>query len=170
MEQTPNPERLRPFADEIMQIDFLSHCGEKPLPEYPFPAKYCARSAAMTKVRGIKWENIQISAAGDLTENLCLYHRPYYDSYYNSLVISLKERYISRWQEIVQPIAEARFGKDAEKVTASMRWDIIQILIGRYYEEFFAQKLYPDLLTVYKSGHLPVGWNGAYPDGALLVY
>lgn len=51
-----------------------------------------------------------------------------------------------------------------------LRWDVMHILIGKYYEEFFRQQLYPDLLTVYQSGHIPVGWDGQYPEGALLVY
>lgn len=164
----PEPERIRAFAEELSQIAWFSHCGEKPLPAYPFAAKFCARSTALVKVRGIKWENIRLDAKNQLTEYLC-FQKPalYHDGYYNALVSALKQNVTGPLRESMTPAAEARFGKDAKSALTEVHWDVLHILIGAYYAEAFALPLYPELLTVYRSGHLPVGME---PDGTLLVY
>lgn len=121
-------------------------------------------------MRGIKWENLELEAVNELTEYLCFQRPELYHTIWNPLVIALKSAYTNPLIEKLMPELEARFGKDTENVQTALRWDILHILIGEYYKNVRALALYGDLLTVYRSGHLPVGWAGEYPAGELLVY
>ncbi|MCR4761058.1 MAG: hypothetical protein K5705_12495 [Oscillospiraceae bacterium] len=170
MAQQIDLQHIRPLAEELAALEWFSHCAEKPLPEYAFPAKYCARSTAAAKIHGIAWENIRLQAVNEMTASLCIHHRTMYDSTYNSVVAAIKESFMQSIEKRVLPAAEVHFGKDAAKIWQEIRWDTLHMLLGKHFEACFHMPLYDKLLAVYRSGHIPVGMTGAYPDGTLLVH
>ncbi len=170
LEQQIDLRHIQPLADEILALEWFSHCGEKTLPDYGFPAAYCARGKAMTKIRSLAWDNIRLEAVNALTEYLSLHHRTLYDTTYNPLVIAIKDVFMQPIQERVVPVADASFGKEAANVWRAVSWDVLHMLIGAHFEEYFRMPLYYDLLAVYRSGHLPAGMLFAYPDNELLIY
>jgi hypothetical protein len=55
-------------------------------------------------------------------------------------------------------------------ITGTVHWDMIHILLAFHFQDSYRSTYYEHLLEWYLRGHFPCGWQGAYPQGAFIVY
>lgn len=79
-----------------------------------------------------------------------------------SLIKPLDEKLIDKCKVL--------FSDDFQELLNTINWDITSVFIFEYFKKIYTNSFYYDLLKVYKSGHIPCGWKGKFPEGKLLIY
>lgn len=126
-----------------------------------------SKSEAIDRVDSIEWENFQLDRSGDITEYLTLHNKDAYRQW-NQITEELKlylEVYI--YPEVEEYLEAADFPK---KLLTSIRWDVLSYLQEKTYEPYGVPLFFNLLIDSYKSGKLPCGWDGHFPEGALVEY
>ena len=117
--------------------------------------------------RSVAWENAQLAAQNDLTEN---FQRKHSASYQSWNVIGLELR------PIIQPLVESKTASICAEHAASkefvdsVRWDILGWAMELEFAGLVAPNFYATLGVLYLQGNFPCGWDGDFPAGRLIVY
>jgi hypothetical protein len=116
------------------------------------------------------WEDVELEANNQLTMWLADHDRKKFEKNWNKLVDQHKAESINRLSEEKWIPFQKEHGLDIS-IVHSARWDVLGALMENSYMSsnhrcFF----FLELLMVYEAGHFPCGWQGEWPEGALVVY
>lgn len=114
------------------------------------------------------WESVRLEARGDVTAYLSMHHPKEYNRFWNKGVAQIRKKIVPQ----IEPTILSRLYDLGlpEQIYPHIRFDIINIIMVLSYRPFIRSDFYEQLLRCYRSGHLPCGWSGEYPDGQLLSY
>ncbi len=120
---------------------------------------------AIKSILKTSWSNITLEEQNNLTGYLFKNHREEYNDKWNKQVI------INR-KELIPPIILILEKKNIHKeIIDDTKWLLMSILMYDYFSEFgFESELLNQILNIWKSGHLPCGYSGKYPNGKLRVF
>lgn len=151
---------------ELLFIDYFNQCGNAVDGLYEFDI-YVEKDLgrAIKSLSKTSWSNITLTELNHLTEYLFENHRDSYNSKWN-------EQAEMNRKELIPPIISKLEEKHIRKeIIDDMKWLLMCILMYDYYFEFgFESELLNQVRVIWKSGHLPCGYSGKYPNGKLRVY
>ena len=152
--------------ERILQIEWLKNCRDPSVS----PTQDHIRtdgSNAFSKASRNAWDNTRLEARGMVTGYLAVHAQKEFDPYWNPLVRQVRSEVWSQRQAAIQN-SVARLGLPA-CVTASVQFDVINMAVVLSYRDIVPSPFYETLLDVYCEGFLPCGWEGAYPNGRMIV-
>jgi hypothetical protein len=157
------------IVKDILSCNWLSNSG---ISQDVIPDVDCDwikdRSHVIKNFKSIKWENICLEARNDVTGYLAKNNTDSYNDNWNILVRKVKADIIPK---VIDSITEQlRKHELPEEISDNIKMDIVSILVVLSYKEYCLSPFYEKLLEIYKSGHLPCGWDGKYPLGKFEVY
>ncbi len=120
---------------------------------------------AIKSILKTSWSNIILEEQNNLTGYLFKNHREEYNDKWNKQVIINREK-------LIPPIILILEKKNIHKeIIDDTKWLLMSILMYDYFSEFgFESELLNQILNIWKSGHLPCGYSGKYPNGKLRVF
>jgi len=122
-------------------------------------------AAASRMARSLDWENIGYASQRQLRAWLWDHHPDEITSW-NKIADKVRPRIVA----IADPVAAALEARVPELhgLQGRLRWHLIHTVIEASYAHRRPPRFYADLHEIYRQGHLPCGWDGAFPDGTLL--
>jgi hypothetical protein len=158
------------FAADVRAIRWFSAVGGKPLPAFNIPARAVAsKEEALAHCSDPGWEDVTLEARNQLTGFLSRHH-PDRHVAWNQITDAAKSAVVTPLATRVwQPFAE-RHGLDKVFVDF-VSWDVLAAIMEHEYRDCTGRPVFfLHLLDVYRAGHFPCGWAGAWPKGKLLVW
>ncbi len=159
-------EISKELYQELLYIDYFNQCGKSIDGLYGFDV-YVEKDydKAIKSILKTSWSNIILEEQNNLTGYLFKNHREEYNDKWNKQVIINRE-------EIIPPIILILEKKNIHKeIIDDTKWLLMSILMYDYFSEFgFESELLNQVLNIWKSGHLPCGYSGKYPNGKLRVF
>lgn len=86
----------------------------------------------------------------------------------NAMADALRDAFRERWRDVLP-----KFSAHREIIDQTYLPDQYLSYCQEVYVEqsgYRTLKLWSDVITVYRSGHIPCGWEGEFPDGKLLIF
>jgi hypothetical protein len=156
---------------ELESIQWFNNCGKKFEKSINFKVKVLGSwDEVIQKYTDPYWEEVSDEEKGILTTHLANKYPQKYHGKWNKLVKEIKQVV----EKIIDPQVVDLIQRNNlnPSLLDCVRWDILHALIVIIYERercrppvFFKQ-----LYEIYKSGHLPCGWDGEWPEGQLTIY
>lgn len=154
----------------IRLIDWFAHLGRPPAVDATMTVERAGSwGEAAEACRDPGWRDAQYGSLMQLTIWL---------ERNDGIGFRLWGEHLAKYErEVIAPLADGillpyrrKHGLD-EALMHSVRWDLLGALmentyLGSGHRCFF----YSELLRFYEAGHIPCGWRGEWPAGALLVY
>jgi hypothetical protein len=122
---------------------------------------------AIAHCAGVQWENVQIEAQNQLTEELSIRHRERYREW-NRLVQELGPTVRQLVEEKTREVV-AKHGLPKVFVD-SVYGDLLGFTMECEYSDVVPPGFCTRLAECYLAGHFPCGWEGEFPEGRLIVY
>jgi len=113
------------------------------------------------------WEDLRLEIANQLRERIEERSRERLLKW-NEIVISLKKTVIPLLSAKISPAVRQHGLPKAFE--GSVQWDILHACMETEYADVCAPGFYTNLASWYIKGHFPCGWQGAFPQGMLIVY
>jgi hypothetical protein len=158
------------FCDSVRAFPWFSRCGLAPTFDIPLPAQPIHTwSEAVAALSATHWTNTTIDARNAFTAYLHKrFNRQF--QFWNRITGEAKGQCVEPLSvEIWRPFAMSRNANDA--LVHSIQWTVLAALMEHEYRACRgAPKFFLHLLDVYRDGHIPCGWEGAWPSGKLLVH
>jgi len=158
------------IPSRLHEIDWYSHCGEPlsiNLSMPVVPVRGWPESTAIDSHSA--WGNVQFDAQCQL-RLWCRDQDPHYHPRWDELIIRFKAT-------VIGPLIEEKWGPYQrqhgiqDEVLKSTTRDIYGALMENGFLTSGHQCFFfLELLLVYEAGHFPCGWDGDWPQGALVVY
>ena len=162
------PKILTPNFDELSQINWLRNCGKITEVNYDFNSRHIKDPKVAAKtIESIGWENFQLDRSGDTTVFLNAKFNKEYQSW-NKISKIIK----ANIEQQLVPILNEKGSELAlsKIVIDSIKWDILSYFQEECYSQFRIPRFYNSLYKIYRSGHIPCGWEGNYPDGSICIF
>jgi len=155
------------LASDLIRINWLSNCGRK---DARFPCRYAADWIECNMLlEDPGWESTTLEASNEISEFLSINHRDAFQKWHD-----LSEFGRGFIEEKVMPrLVSATHGKPLSDVLFDcIKWDILHAIIEHEYLDLLPKPcFFMTLFDVYRSGHLPCGWeNGSWPNGNVVIY
>lgn len=125
------------------------------------------------------WEEAIRSCSSDDWQDLLLEAA---NRYCEQLVVHSKERF-RQWNTIVdelKPVVVSLVARKTKQVVRAnqlpqvfvdtVNWDILHLVMEAEYADVYPPGFYASQAYWYVQGHFPCGWQGAFPDGKLVIY
>ena len=159
-------EISKEFYQELLDIDYFNQCGKSIDGLYEFDV-YVEKDfdKAVKSISKTSWSNIVLEEQNNLTGFLFKNHRIEYNINWNKQVDINRE-------ELIPPIILELEKRNMDKeIIEDTKWLLMSILMYDYFSEFgFESELLNQILSIWRTGHLPCGYSGKYPNGKLRVY
>ena len=158
-------------AARIKAIPWFTRCGEPFSGDLTMPVEQVKSWAAATKAcKSSAWEEALLEGRNVLYANVERTPNPPAVADVNKIVKDHK-------RGVIRPLVERSLKRIMathgvpETFLSRIEWTLLMALM----ENSFARRdhgsfFFRELLTVYEGGHLPCGWRGTWPKGALIVY
>jgi hypothetical protein len=158
------------FCTEVRGISWFSRCGHARTYEIPVPAQPIRSwDEAVAELCTTHWQDTTVEARNAFTVFL---HKRFNRKYqlWNRIAEEAKRECIEPLSaEVWWPFAKARGLEGA--FVHSIQWTVLSALMEHEYRDCVgAPRFFLYLLGVYRSGQLPCGWEGSWPNGKLLVH
>lgn len=158
------------FALELEAIGWFADCGQAPADDLPLATSPVGSwPEAIERCSDLSWEATTLEASNRLTLFLHTHHRDAYQRW-NEIVAAAKQRVVTSITDRVwAPFAERHgFGR---VLVDCASWDVLGAVMEHEYRCFPDRpEFFSHLLRVYRAGHFPCGWVGAWPAGHLLIW
>lgn len=115
-----------------------------------------------------EWEDTTLDMRNSITSFLSTEHPDAYLNWNDKA----KEALLFLNEEIMPTIEsiDVQF-EDKETFYSCIRWDLLGCFMENSYKEFnVPQHFTLELLSIYKQGKFPCGWQGKWPNGKILVF
>lgn len=153
----------------IEEIKWMENCGKNVC--LNINIKYTQvdnLEEAYKKLKMVEWENTTLEARNELTSFLYIHDEDKY-AQWNDIALEIRD-YLKN--NVVTKLEKKQKELGLGDIfTQTVRWDIQSAMMEyEYRESKHNLTFFDNLLAVYEAGHLPCGWVGKYPNGALLIY
>ncbi|MEX0322358.1 MAG: hypothetical protein AB3N63_09385 [Puniceicoccaceae bacterium] len=111
------------------------------------------------------WEDFTLERRNDITASLAKNHKNK-ETEWNKVAVAYRNYFKEKIFPNIKSKAEI-FGLQ-EDVLELVSWCVISYMMEVTYDTWRIPKFFFRVIDSYKSGNLPHGWEGKYPDGKLL--
>lgn len=154
--------------DRFRAIDLFRNCGRNIELSFPVRQVYSWDDASQY-LCDPEWENTTLVASNELAEYL---HKRFKEQFQNWNRYAEAGRKIIN-EELVGRVEAWQVSMNLDSVFVDcVKWDLLHAIIFQQYKVELSDELpdfYGKLLSVYEAGNYPCGWDGAYPDGVLVI-
>ena len=159
------------FLADIRSIRWFAHCGERITTDIPLVVRgVTSWQKAADACTTLEYDDITLEARNRLTVFLHLHARSEYQNW-NKITEAAKEQCITPLaQSIWKPFGYER--GLPEGVAGHVQWDVLAAIMEHEYRHHSGRPaFFLHLLSLYRAGHFPCGWEGGpFPHGTLLVF
>jgi hypothetical protein len=157
-------DRTKKTFEELEKAQWFQKVGQKDtqvaivLSSWEEAIKSCASSA---------WQNLLLEAANQYTEKLASISRERFRQW-NVIVREMKAvttPLVDR--KIAQVVKENQLPKVFKD---TVEWDILHLAMEAEYADVYEPGFFASQAYWYVQGHFPCGWEGAFPEGKLVIY
>jgi hypothetical protein len=163
------PKTVDELRARLARVAWCARCGQGPTTlDLPYPALWLSTwDEATARMGATSWENAEREAANELTLWLHNNARDDYQSW-NERVARVKASVVAELEPVWQRRQE-ELGLGPQLVS-----EVRTIVVGAAMEVEYISLGHParfflNLLPVLEAGHLPCGWKGRWPRGALAL-
>jgi hypothetical protein len=115
----------------------------------------------------IEWEDLGLDTANEYRRRLAERSKDRWTKW-NDTVVAMKRTLIPFVSDKIEPVVrEHSLPKAFEH---SVQWDILHACMEMEYADVCPPGFYANLASWYIKGHFPCGWQGAFPQGMLVIY
>lgn len=113
-------------------------------------------------------ENARLESKNLLTERLAYEFKDRYSGKWNPLVTAIKKK--------TRPLVDSRAAAEGKPlrlpkgVTDAIHWDMMMACMELEYADIIPPRFFAERTKWYLAGHLPVGWEGDFPEGRLIIF
>lgn len=158
------------LLNDISNIQWLANCGNMFTNDnVDMPIQYInSWENAKKSYQLQKWEDTTLEARNHLTSFLHDKYRTEYTSW--NLLVKEAKKFIEN--ELVPQLNLVKEENNLDNLFLDcVKWDILNAIVEDAYQNCKNRPtFFLDLLTIYKMGNFPCGWEGEWPRGSLLVY
>jgi hypothetical protein len=156
--------RTLAVLEELQKAHWFSRVG---VPDTSLAIVLSSWQEAIACCSSIEWENLQLEASGD--NHVAVMRRSKErEAKWNDIVNELKKTTIPLVRNKIEPVVRQH---GLPKVFGdSVEWDILGVCLESEYADLGLPGFYKNLAAWYVKGHFPCGWEGAFPQGMLIVY
>ncbi len=148
---------------------WLARVGTDPSLVLSFPIDPIGSvEAASASALSTEWEAVTAEAANTLSTHVSQRSRTAFNEQWNE-VASHAQACIESERSAIESALDS-LGLRPEVVDC-VSWDLLHWVLESYFHEKIGSSVlfFDCLFCVYRSGHLPCGWRGAWPNGVLQV-
>lgn len=157
-------ERTKETLEELERAQWFRKVGQKDtqvaivLSSWEEAIKSCASDA---------WQDLLLEAANRYTEKLASISRERFRQWnaivqkVDATVISLVDR---KTAQVIEENQLPKVFKD------TVEWDILHLAMEAEYADVYEPGFFASQAYWYVQGHFPCGWEGAFPEGQLVIY
>ena len=161
------PKSVDELRARLARVPWCMRCGAGPTElDLPFPALWLSTwDEAKVRMGATSWENATLDGQNELTR---WRHNHAHDAYqsWNERVRFVKKDLI----EELEPIWKQRQEELEVELIPELRWVVVGAAMELEYLSFgHPARFFLNLLPVLEAGHLPCGWKGRWPRGALAL-
>jgi hypothetical protein len=157
-------ERTLAVLDELRNANWFSHVGELDTLSAIVVSSW---HEAFVLGDSIEWENLRLDMANEYYKRLRERSKERWLNW-NGVVDDLKKTLIPFVRgKIEHVVREQRLPKRFE---GAVQWDIQHVCMETEYADVYPPGFYAKLASWYIKGHFPCGWQGAFPQGMLIIY
>ena len=155
--------------EQLINCPWFENCGIPQQNLTNFPIVWVDKTIHVEKnIASIKWENICLAERNNLSAFLALNHKTEFNKDWNRIVDLIKSEYLS---DILSQVKSALPKQNlSDEVLTDIRFNLLSIFLVNHFSQYYKSQFFNNLLQVYLSGHLPCGWKGHYPDGAMRIF
>jgi len=152
--------------DRILNIDWFTNVGQ-PIPrDLGDVVPVSSWDQACEKCSDPLWEDVSAEARNDLTTHLNAVCKAEFQGW-NRVIDQIKCNLEQPWRRVRQMLDEQGLPM---VIADCVEWDTMHAVATEYYSHCNPPPFFLELLVVYEQGHFPCGWDGAFPNGRLVVY
>lgn len=124
-----------------------------------------SRKEGVNKINSIEWENFCLDLRNDMLFQLRSLFPPESDKGWNQFARYYRESFSSATKDFF------RKHSFSEETVTSIGFDIGNVIIYKSIQQEydFTFQFYEEMYNSYKSGCIPVGYEGSYPNGKMVV-
>jgi len=157
-------EPTEAFVEQLQRVRLFSAVGQ-PMGEGVRQARSWFQ--AMRYCSAQQWEDAQLEAHNQIRDRIRGSDKEAYNAW-NTVVVTLRPMITDILSEKVWAYHVTR--RICPRFVNSVRWDLIGCCIEKEFADVCATGFCCMLGDIYLSGHFPCGWEGAYPEGTLIVF
>lgn len=154
--------------DELKSINWFSKIGFGPneLESTVAISWLSSWEDALGESKSDFWQDVRTEAQGDLTGYLAKNHPNDYGGYWNKLAKRSQTIVLAEVLPLIQAALSQR--RPPQEMVDSIIMDINRIALWASYRKRFAKvpTFFGELLSVYRVGHFPCGWDGLLSNWA----
>ena len=158
------------IAARLRAIDWFANCGRSQPGDFAIPARLVRSwSDAVASLSDERWERTTLDATNALSEWLFT-HAPTDYKHWNDRVDRFKSSVLAPLTpRVLVPVQQRHDLPDV--FLHSVQWDLVNANSeNEYIPSGHSVFFFLELIRVYEAGHLPCGWDGAWPTGSLIVF
>ncbi len=160
----------RKTAELLKNINWFSHCGTEEMLEIRQAYRFVSDHREMLRrIAETEWENYTLEQENELTSYLSNHHRDAY-RFWNQHCMTVKEKIFPDLFEYIKEQYQQYFPDMEQVVLDDLQWNILGIFLADAYSEYYRSAFSEDLLTIYRSGHIPCGISDENGDTILMIY
>ena len=155
--------------DKLINCPWLKKCGVPEENLFSFPIIWIQDSSEITQViTSVEWENICLGEQCNISEFLAVNHKNEYHHSWNPIVTTLKSKYLPNIIFRIESICHTN--NLPSSILNDISFNLLSIFLANHYSQYYWSNFFNMLLNIYLSGHLPCGWKGKYPNGAIVIF
>ncbi|MBF0786849.1 MULTISPECIES: hypothetical protein [unclassified Streptococcus] len=124
-----------------------------------------SRKEGEKRINSIEWENFCLDLRNDMLFQFKLSYSPESAKGWNQFARHYREEFSSSIKDFL------RTQFFSEETVISIGFDMGNVIIYKSIQQEygFSFQFYEEMYNIYKSGYIPVGYEGAYPNGKMVV-
>jgi hypothetical protein len=156
--------RTHEILDELQKAHWFSRVG---VPDTDAVIVLRSWQQAIACCSSLDWENLRLEASNDNHVHV-MDRSMERANKWNDIVNELKKTLIPFVRRKIEPVV--REHELPRVFQGRVQWDILGVCIETEYADLGLPGFYANLASWYIKGHFPCGWQGAYPEGMLIIY
>jgi hypothetical protein len=157
-------ERVRATLGELEQAQWFHAVGQQDTKAAIVLASW---EAAVLSCTSAEWENLLLEAANRYRSQLLRFSKPRFVQW-NEVVVSLK-RYTEPFVQRKMHEAIHSFAVPGA-IESAVQWDVLHVAAEAEFADVCPPGFYASQAYWYVKGHFPCGWQGAFPEGKVLLF
>lgn len=150
--------------DDLRRVTWFSSVGVRDSDGVVVLASW---EEAIASCAANEWENLLLEAANQYRTRLAE-RAPNEFSGWNARVERVKALTVPLVEEKTKDVVQAH--SLPRVFVDTVQWDVLHLCMEAEYADVFPPGFFASQAFWYVRGHFPCGWEGAFPEGRLIVY